>query len=157
MTVIIMTEEKIQQMIAEQIGFANICIPNVTMLWYGSYEADLVYISKRNYLTEVEIKISMSDFYADFKKRVYHASDLVRTFYYAFHEDFYLANRDKIDKKLDGSSTGIITVNEEEPFIYYWKKAKARKGVKPLTTQELYRLMRLGCMKWFAGKHKKII
>lgn len=153
---IVITGEKIQQLIAQQIGFANICIPSIIMMWYGSYEADLIYISKRNYLTEVEIKISMSDFYADFKKKMYHSSPNVRNFYYAFHEDFYLANRDKIDGKLDGTKTGIITVSEKEPFIYYWKRARARKGVKPLTTKELYHFMRLGCMKWFVGKHKKM-
>ena len=40
----------------------------------GMYEADFITITKSGYLTEVEIKISISDFRADFEKQRYHDS-----------------------------------------------------------------------------------
>lgn len=83
-----MTETEIQKLFAYQYGLLNnnLVLPNITMIGAngGTYEADLIYINKRRYVSEVEIKISMSDFKADFKKKVYHNSDIVRQFYYLF-------------------------------------------------------------------------
>lgn len=59
------------------------CGPNIIMNQYwsiwdsdkrqdqylGCYEADFLYITNNNYLYEVEVKISISDFRADQKKR----------------------------------------------------------------------------------------
>lgn len=72
------------------------CGPNIIMDQYwrvwdggerqdqysGCYEADFLYITKSNYLYEVEIKISISDFRADQKTDKYHDHPDVRGFYY---------------------------------------------------------------------------
>ncbi len=66
-----MTECDIQAVLGCRYGVdkGQIVIPNVLL---GSYEADFITITKSDYLIEVEIKISISDFRADFKKKHYH-------------------------------------------------------------------------------------
>lgn len=58
----------------------------------------MIYINKRRYVSEVEIKISISDFRADFKKKIYHNSDIVRQFYYLFPDDLYRENGEEIER-----------------------------------------------------------
>lgn len=96
-----MTKTEIQKLFAYQYGLLNnnLVLPNITMGSLGArYEADLIYINKRRYVSEVEIKISMSDFKADFKKKVYHNSDIVRQFYYLFPNDLYIENSQEIER-----------------------------------------------------------
>jgi hypothetical protein len=79
-----MTEKEMQIMLGKHFGIKNICIPNVLMtgeyrpeieklesLKKSSkmYEADLIYITKSGYLTEVEIKVDINDFRSDFNKK----------------------------------------------------------------------------------------
>ena len=60
----------------------NIVVPNVD--WgFLNHEADLLVLSKRGYLTEVEIKRSWSDFVADFEKKHHHYDKKLSHFYYA--------------------------------------------------------------------------
>lgn len=66
-------EISIQKALGKHLFLQNICIPNVLMYQKGhkEYEADLIYFGRKsNYLTEVEIKIDIYDFRADFKKRI---------------------------------------------------------------------------------------
>lgn len=97
-----MTETEIQKLFAYQYGLLNnnLVLPNITMKGSegGNYEADLIYINKRRYVSEVEIKISISDFRADFKKKIYHNSDIVRQFYYLFPDDLYRENGEEIER-----------------------------------------------------------
>lgn len=60
----------------------NIVIPNVD--WgFLNHEADLLILSKSNYLTEIEIKRSWVDFKNDFKKKHTHQDKKLSHFYYA--------------------------------------------------------------------------
>ena len=60
----------------------NIVVPNVD--WgFLNHEADLLILSKANYLTEVEIKRTWADFMADFKKKHTHYDKKLSHFYYA--------------------------------------------------------------------------
>ena len=63
-----MTECDIQAELGCHYGVdkGQIVVPSVLL---GPYEADFITITKSNYLIEVEIKISISDFRADFKKK----------------------------------------------------------------------------------------
>lgn len=80
-----MTEKEMQLMLGKHFGIQYICIPNVLMTgeykkdilpeieklnpWQKPsrmYEADLIYITKSKYLTEVEIKVDINDFRSDF-------------------------------------------------------------------------------------------
>ena len=60
---------------------SDIMIPNLS---WGllRYEADFVIVDKKGFLTEVEIKRSLSDLKADFKKVHKHDDPLVFAFYY---------------------------------------------------------------------------
>ena len=87
-------EALIQCAIAAHLGEKNIMIPNVSFARtscrvpkHGNngqligheypfrgvrHEADLIWINENDYLTEIEIKVSYSDFLADFKKEEKH-------------------------------------------------------------------------------------
>ena len=60
----------------------NIVVPNVD--WgFLNHEADLLILSGRRYLTEIEIKRSWSDFMADFSKKHHHYDAKLSHFFYA--------------------------------------------------------------------------
>lgn len=149
-----MTETEIQKLFAYQYGLLNnnLVLPNITMIGANgdTYEADLIYINKRRYVSEVEIKISMSDFKADFKKKVYHNSDIVRQFYYLFPNDLYRENSEEIERLLMESDAGIMTVrNFRGCCVKIQRKAKFRRSVEPIKETKLLKLMYIGCMKWY--------
>ena len=156
-----MTEKEMQLMLGKHFGIQYICIPNVLMtgeyrpeiekiesLKKSSkmYEADLIYITKSGYLTEVEIKIDINDFRNDFKKKIYHSSSMVSALYYAFPETLYKKYKDEIRERVE-EVAGIITVCNYGCKVK--AKAPKRKEVAPLTDTQIKDFMRIGCMKWF--------
>lgn len=156
-----MTEKEMQLTLGKHFGIQYICIPNVLMtgeyrpeieklesLKKSSkmYEADLIYITKSGYLTEVEIKIDINDFRNDFKKKIYHSSSMVSALYYAFPEVLYKRYEDEIRERVE-EIAGIITVCNYGCKVK--AKAPKRKEVAPLTDTQIKDFMRIGCMKWF--------
>lgn len=156
-----MTEKDVQIMLGKHFGIKNICIPNVLMTgeyrpeieklesWQKPsrmYEADLIYITKSKYLTEVEIKVDINDFRSDFKKKIYHSSQIVSALYYAFPLELYKKHKDEIQERVKGIA-GIITVCNYECKVK--TKAPKRKNIKALTDTQIKDFMRIGCMKWF--------
>ena len=83
-----MTECDIQAELGCHYGVdkGQIVVPSVLL---GPYEADFITITKSDYLIEVEIKISISDFRADFKKKHYHDCPEVNALYYALPKELY--------------------------------------------------------------------
>lgn len=141
-----MTETEIQKLFAYQYGLLNnnLVLPNITMKGSegGNYEADLIYINKRRYVSEVEIKISISDFRADFKKKIYHNSDIVRQFYYLFPDDLYRENGEEIERLIMESDAGIMTVrNFRGRCVKIRRKATIRRSVEPIKETKLLELM----------------
>lgn len=68
--------KEIERIIVSYLGGVrtNLIVPNLS--WgFLNHEADLISIDKNGYLTEVEIKRSLEDFKADFKKENYHDTD----------------------------------------------------------------------------------
>lgn len=119
------------------------------------YEADILSVTKSHYLTEVELKVSKSDFMADFKKRHNHGSKLTKYLYYAVPSELVELALDKLD-----SGVGVLEV-----FQPKWLKKGLRVNIrrvphirsnKPLTDKQIIDLYRLGCYKeWgFKGKIK---
>lgn len=153
-----MTESDIQNALGRHLFLQNVCIPNVTMHVPGHrpYEADLIYFNiKSDYITEVEIKVTVADFRNDFKKKYYHDHASVKYLYYAMPKDMYSKNKDEIDNMLN--LAGIITISEGDTNIRsgllktgvrYEKKARLRKTAQPMSQNEKINLMRIGCMKW---------
>ena len=64
-----MTAKDIQKIICiAETNKRNLCCENVKYL-FSDYECDVLSLNKSGYLTEFEVKISRSDFRAEFKKR----------------------------------------------------------------------------------------
>lgn len=159
-----MTEKEMQIRLGKHFGIKNICIPNILMIgeyrkdilpeiekleaWEKPskmYESDFIYITKSGYLTEIEIKVDINDFRNDFKKKIYHSSQLVSSLYYAFPEELYKKYKDEIHDKTAGIA-GIIMVSYD---CKVKAKAPKRKNIKALTDTQIKDFMRIGCMKWF--------
>jgi len=97
-----MTTHKIESLIYTYFQSGSLAIvPKVTknngwldteadpMIWKNivNHECDMLIVTKNRYLTEVEIKISLSDLKADFKKEHQHKDENIKNFYYAFPEE----------------------------------------------------------------------
>ncbi len=149
-----MTECDIQAELGCHYGVekGQIVVPNVLL---GSYEADFITITKSDYLIEVEIKISISDFRADFKKKHYHDCPEVNALYYALPKELYEKHNAEIEESCDKVGAGIILIDEKVlPNRYSYrhidriaKKPKLRK-VKPLTVWQMLNFARLGSLRW---------
>lgn len=148
-----MDEQYIQRALGWHFGIERGCIPIPNVLMCGGlYEADFVYINKNNYLTEVEIKISVSDFKADFNKAHYHDSKDVRSLYYALPKDLYNANKDLFKSMAAERGAGIIVVTGCRSCEIV-QRAAIRRDVKPLGVWQMVDYMRLGCLKWFKPQY----
>lgn len=119
------------------------------------YEADILATTKSWYLTEVEIKISKSDFMADFKKYHKHDSKLTKYLYYAVPTSLI-----ELAKEMLGVDVGILEV-----FQPPWLKKGLRVRVvrdaairvnKPLNEKQIINLYRLGCYKEWGFKQKQL-
>ena len=149
-----MTECDIQAELGCHYGVekGQIVVPNVLL---GSYEADFITITKSDYLIEVEIKISISDFRADFKKKHYHDCPEVKKLYYALPKELYEKHNSEIDESCDRTGAGIILIetrilpngNTYYDIDRFAKEPKPRR-VKPLTVYQKLNFARLGCLRW---------
>lgn len=167
-------EAAMQYAIATHLGEKNIVIPNVSFARtscripkYGDgevigyeypfkgicHEADLIWINENDYLTEVEVKCSYSDFLADFKKKEKHLTKYTRAVYYAFSWDVYEGNGAKIKKVLTEKfpEAGVIIVNAEEMAVDTIKNAEYF-NVEKIPIEVKVGLMRIGCQKWWRRK-----
>ena len=170
------TEEALMQYaIAAHLGEKNIVIPNVSfartscriekhdkdgrIIGYEypfkgvRHEADLIWINENDYLTEVEIKVSYSDFLADFKKKEKHITKYTKAVYYAFPWDMYKENEEKIKQMLVEKfpEAGVIIVGIGGFAVGMIKNAEYF-NVKKIPIEVKTGLMRIGCQKWWRRK-----
>ena len=141
------------------------CGPNITMTSYcaengwvrnygvrkdnslcGEYEADFLYITKSNYLYEVEIKVSITDFFVDQQKPLYHNFPDVKGFYYCVPAELYRAHVAEIESVCEDKGAGLIVRYEREFSTLL--KPKKRNGVEPLTPMRYLHYLRLFAKKW---------
>ena len=141
--------------LAQWFGFVqNIIVPNVS--WgMKLHECDLLIMSKKGYLTEVEIKTSLSDLKNDIKKRHEHNDEKIKNLYFAIPE--------KLEKHIAyiPSHAGIIVLHEKQIYNDVYRKGikEIRKPyswikVLPLSNEEQFQLARLGTMRIWMLKHK---
>lgn len=133
----------------------NLIVPNLSYGLDGMHECDLFIIKPSDYAVEVEIKISIADLKADFKKEHKHIDTYhrIHEFYYALPFDLYEKAKDLIPE-----TAGIIVCKR------YGKKVTARlvrnakriKGARKLTLEEKYKVARLGTMRIWGIKNKII-
>lgn len=120
-----------------------------------SHECDILSVTKNNYLREVEIKISVSDFKADFKKKHNHEGN-IRQFYYAV--PYYVL--DDI-KDLVPEHAGILVAEYNVNLSESWQLKKHKKSIdnksaKPIDEKMLNEIFRIGYLKyWFYRKRQE--
>lgn len=169
-----MTEDEICLKLGYEYGIARglDCGPNITMCSYhadgdwvqpnygvgkdgyrrGIYEADFLYITKRDYLYEVEIKVSIADFRADQKKTLFHNSPDVKGWYYCVPCELYDAYAAEIELVCKDTGAGLIIYNQKEAMLFVKSKPKIRKEVKPLTSNRYFHYLRLFSKKWVRSR-----
>lgn len=123
------------------------------MIWKNivNHECDMLIVTKNCYLTEVEIKISLSDLKADFKKKHQHKDENIKNFYYAFPEEM----KEKAIKLIPEKVGILIAVKKhlnsgyEYREIECYRKPKINKEAKPINDIVLSRIYRLGYLRYW--------
>ena len=128
----------------------HVIIPNLSYGFHGGHEKDIFAISSSFYGKEVEIKISVSDFRADFKKSHHHESKYVKEFYYAFPMEIYEKVKDEVP-----SHAGVIICerNRYRVSAKIVKKAKINTKAIKLNDKDMITIGRLSAMRIWGLKH----
>ena len=147
----------IEVAVANLFGYRqHLIVPNVSWGWDLRHEADLIIVNPSNKVTEVEIKISIADLKADFKKQNGHGSKKIGRLYYAFPVDM-------LEKALPliPINCGIITVKTIDPEYDngvprfradFYRIIKYDKNIAPITDMQRIKLGDLGCMRIWSLK-----
>lgn len=116
-----------------------------------NHECDMLIVTKNCYLTEVEIKISLSDLKADFKKEHQHKDENIKNFYYAFPEEM----KEKAIELIPEGAGILIAVKKhlnsgyEYRDIECYRKPKINKLAKPINDKVLSMIYRLGYLRYW--------
>ena len=116
-------------------------VPNVSYGMNLDYEADILAITTAGCVLECEIKVTVSDFKADMKKRKWILPPRYHKFYYAVPD--YIYGRVANIRRPDG--TGIITVSDnhvEVPLL-----ATHHSRTSKMEAADVLQLARLGAMR----------
>lgn len=131
-----------------------------------NHECDLLMVSKSNYLTEIEIKVSLADLKKDFKKWHGHKDERIKYQYYALTEELY-EHKDLIPenfgiimvKKKTRMNTFMKKIPLEETFYSVLEVRKIQnpefKGFK-LNDKQLLNLYRLHGYRYWTGKLREL-
>jgi hypothetical protein len=140
---------------------SNIVVPNIS--WgFLNHEADMIVMSKSGYLTEIEIKRSLSDLKADFKKEHDHSDIRIKYFYYCVPESL-LQNAIDLCMEHTRIVSGIITYSENSKITFHpipyhnVGTGFSQRQMQPhraLFLEEQLQIARLGCMRIWKLKEK---
>jgi hypothetical protein len=138
---------------------ANLIVPNVSWGLFG-HEVDLCVLSKNNYASEIEIKISRADLIKDKLKSHCHNDPMIKYLYFAIPE-YLLKDIEHIPER-----AGILVVEWIKPWSScYGTKYEGRfrckkhrnpkaNGFRQWEDYERNILLRLGCMRIWGLKKK---
>lgn len=117
-----------------------------------THECDILSVTKNCFLREIEIKVSVSDFKADFNKKHNHEGN-IKQFYYAV--PYYIL--DKIKDLVPEHAGILVAVYENEHWqLKRYKKAVDNKSATPIDEEKLNKIFRIGYLKyWFYRKREK--
>lgn len=130
-------------------------VPNVSHGLYLNHECDMLAL-KDGKFTEIEIKISLSDLKADFKKSHGHKSKYISRLVYAIPEEM-LAKAEQIIPK----EYGIIVVKTYPPRestslprygASWYRQCRHRKTTEAIPRDILDKFYHLGCMRIWSLK-----
>lgn len=130
----------------------HVIVPNAS--WgAGVHECDLLMLSKSDYLTEVEIKVSKGDLKRDGAKGHGHNSELIKKLYFAMPQRLYL-RKGEVDKgvvDLVPARAGILIVQKDALADYYYvstvREPQSNSGARPVTEIEKFQILRLGALR----------
>ena len=143
--------------IVPKISGNNWWFDSETMLWKNivNHECDMLIVTKNHYLTEIEIKISLSDLKADFKKKHQHKDENIKNFYYAFPEEI----KEKAIELIPEEAGILIAIKKEDGIQYReiecYRKPKINKGAKPINDKVLSMIYRLGYLRYWNYRTSK--
>lgn len=127
----------------------NLIVPNIFWGLNFNYEIDLLVLTENNYAWEIEIKTSISDLKADFKKRHQHDSPRIKRLYFAIPSTI----KDKATELIPDRA-GLLIINDDP--LNLWTKLektpKTNKQATPFTSQERLKLSELGAMRIWSLK-----
>lgn len=146
---------EIESVVAGIFGWRTyMIVPNVS--WgAGVHECDLLILSKSNWATEIEIKVSRSDLKKDAEKKHGHSSKKIKYLYFAIPKNL-LASIEFIP-----ANAGIILVEPYENRDYgfrgqVYREPVANKTAEKWTAFDRSNLGRLGCMRIWSLKNTVI-
>ena len=148
------TTSEMEVAIAKHFGIRkHIIVPNLSWGFFN-HECDMFLIRTTGYGFEVEIKRSVSDFRADFKKKHGHVDKQNRIIqlYYAFPKELLSKVKAEVPDEC-----GIITIeklSDKRHIVRMIRDAKRRKGARALTDKEIAKISRLGVMRIWSLKDK---
>jgi hypothetical protein len=148
-----------EEAVARKFGIrTNIIVPNVSWGLPGMHECDLFIIKPSGYGVEVEIKRAKSDLLADFNKGHQHRDrfNRIKEFYYAIPESMLKTCEELIPK-----NAGIIVCRRSDwgkKLVYanFHRNPIQIKTARKLTTEEQFKVARLGTMRIWSLKNKII-
>lgn len=135
----------------------NIIVPNLSWGLSGMHECDVFIVKSSGYAVEVEIKRTKSDLLADFKKPHGHSDNRIREFFYALPENLL-----KTCTELIPEHAGIISCyrspwrTRNDVYAKEIRPATIRKTARKLTTEEQFKVAKLGTMRIWALKQKLV-
>ena len=108
-----------------------------------NHECDILTVSPSYWATEVEIKISLSDLKADFKKKHNHLSNAIKYFYYCIPEHLLQKSLNIIPKNYGILVAKPYKFNENVYCkIEQYRKSKPNKESRKLTEREVSEIWR---------------
>jgi len=144
----------------------NLIVPNVSWGIYEPrarggilHECDLIVLSKANYATEIEIKISKSDIKADRKKHHAHIHPLIARLYFAVPEKLQETALEQIPERAglyvitskQYSDIGKVITSNCPKLI---RQCKRNTNALQWSDQQRLKLAHLGCMRILNLKKK---
>jgi len=134
--------------IAQLLGYRrNVIVPNVSWGLGLNHECDMLVLSPGKKLTEIEIKVTFSDFKRDFDKRHGHTSKYISRLVYALPSELIDRAMPMIPREC-----GVISVEHYghsfAPFRAQWvRQARHSKLLQPVPDSVINKLYELGCMR----------
>ncbi len=134
----------------------NTIVPNVSWGFMDmGHEADLLVLDKNQKLTEIEIKISLQDLKADFKKRHNHFTKYITRLVYAIPIEMLEKSLGIIPKD---SNIGIIVVKwVDSRYVAEWYRNCRHKLTYGIGDNAALQLMNLGCMRIWTLKEQNYV
>ncbi|RXZ68967.1 hypothetical protein EPT53_08110 [Fusobacterium necrophorum] len=140
-------------------------LPRVQRGYIVNHECDMLLCSKNNYLTEIEIKVSIADIKADLKKKHGHNDNRLKKVIFCIPEEILEKAEEIIPKKF-----GIWTVEYKEVTVYHFyeskkefqyivkefRKAHINKDVQKVSEEVVWEMWRLSSLRYWATLKENI-